>query len=88
MVVRLTINLDEKIYRVAKAQAELQQGSISEVLNDMLRRALETPPSGAHLASTSGFPAILGGPPLTADDVARSEADDDERILRLIPAKK
>lgn len=86
-MVRLTINLDEELYRVAKAQAELEHISISEAVNGLLRRGLESSGTARITSTADGFPLIVGGPALTAEDVGRVEADEGARLERLIVRK-
>jgi len=75
---RLTINLDQENYLVAKSMAKEAECSIGKVVNELLRKALE--PSlipigrGMHL-DEDGLPIVKGRKAITSDDVYRIESE-------------
>jgi hypothetical protein len=81
---RLTVNLDEDLYQIARTQAFADRVSISHAVNAILRRALDTghpadPPSGRSPKSVEprgrrGFPVSRGTRRITAEDVERIES--------------
>ena len=81
---RLTVNLDEDLYQIARTQAFAERVSISHAVNSILRRALDTghpadPPSGRSPKSVEprgrrGFPVSRGTRRITAEDVERIES--------------
>lgn len=76
---RLTINLDDDLYAVAKSLAQTRDVSISVAVNTLLRRAIE--PGGIEpipapiAADAGGWPVVRGKRVVTAEDV---KALDDE----------
>ena len=75
---RLTVNLDTDLYALAVSLAKAEDCSISAAVNRLLRRAL--PGESAHGAlrkRRNGFLISRGREPITADDIARTEAEDD-----------
>lgn len=85
---RLTINLDDDLYAMARAHAISSGMSISKAVGDLLRRRIEPPHVPAtDEETTSYFDPVLGiqvsrgRGPLTNEDVARMIEDDDIRHL-------
>lgn len=76
---RLTINLDDDLYAVAKSLAQTRDVSISVAVNSLLRRALEPsriePIPAPIAADAGGWPVVRGKRVVTAEDV---KALDDE----------
>jgi len=76
---RLTINLDDDLYAVAKSLAQTRDVSISVAVNTLLRRAVEperSEPIPAPIAADAGgWPVVRGKRVVTAEDV---KALDDE----------
>ncbi len=76
--VRLTINLDDDLYAVAKSLAQMQDVSISAAVNALVRRAVEPPVEPVPVPSVAdggGWPVVQGRRVVTAEDV---KALDDE----------
>jgi hypothetical protein len=92
---RLTINLDDDLYAMARSHAIATKTSISKAVGDLLRRrALPTPASphsepGIH--PLSGFPVSQSdGRPITDTDIRRAMDDDLVRpmeIMDLLPGE-
>lgn len=70
---RLTVNLEEDVYAIARALARTENCSISEAVNRLVRRGLV---SRTRLDKTSGFPVVRGAKPFSSEDVYRIEGDD------------
>lgn len=66
---RLTVNLDEELYGVARSLARAEDITISEALNRLLRRAL-APSPGRRLKDETGLPTAPSKRPFGPDDVA------------------
>jgi len=89
--VRLTINLDDELYAMARSHAIATKTSISKAVGDLLRRRTKSSPSeaisGRH--QHSGFPVTEGkGHLLTAMEIQKAMDDDLGRpteILRRSP---
>ena len=75
---RLTVNLDSDLYALAVSLAKAEDCSISAAVNRLLRRSLPGE-SGRSAPSRrrNGFLVSPGREPITADDIARAEAEDD-----------
>ncbi|MCF7674111.1 MAG: type II toxin-antitoxin system VapB family antitoxin [Akkermansiaceae bacterium] len=87
---RLTINLDDDLYAMARTHALLQRTSISKAVGDLLRRRVS---GGADTARTGAapdadfridpetqLPVVRGrGTALTNEDVQQATEDDDIR---------
>jgi hypothetical protein len=78
---RLTVNIEEDLYRVAKSVAVAEECSISAAINKLLRRALAGRPSSRKKGSQglSDFPVTVGCHPITEKDVASVDLDEDQR---------
>lgn len=75
---RITVNLDDDLYAIAKGEAHLRDVSISAAVNLLLRRALEPgiePIPAAMVTDASGWPVVRGKKVVTSEDV---KALDDE----------
>lgn len=75
---RLTINLDDDLYAVARSLAQTRDVSISVAVNTLLRRAVEPglgPIPAPVAADAGGWPVVRGKRVVTAEDV---KALDDE----------
>lgn len=70
---RLTVNLDDELYAVARSLARAEDISISEAINRLLRRALEPPERKVLRTSRRGFPILRGTRPFGPEDVADLE---------------
>lgn len=71
---RLTVNLEDDLYAIARSLAKTEDCSISEAINRLLRRALEParpPPSSTDEA----FPIVRGAAPFTSEDVYRIDGE-------------
>ena len=89
---RITISLEDDLYRIAKAYAISEDLSLSKAVTRLLRRGLERPtgPSVNEDGTTSsyqdreprtGFPVRDFGRTITMGDVQRALDDEDLRIL-------
>lgn len=68
---RLTVNLDEENYRLAKSLAREEDISISRAINRLLKRQLPSSPAATPKKTTrSGFPRVSGKKTVTSSDVA------------------
>jgi len=79
---RLTLNLEQELYAVAKSLAKAEDCSISAAVNRLLRRALsgqpgQGTPAPSALEQRNGFVISLGARPITADTVRQAEEEDD-----------
>ncbi|TLD68733.1 hypothetical protein FEM03_21370 [Phragmitibacter flavus] len=86
---RLTINLDDDLYAMARAHAVTSKLSISKAISDLLRHtrqpAIQSIPHSQGIHPISGFPVSKGdGRPLTEEDIRRSIEDEDVRHLELM----
>jgi plasmid stability protein len=76
---RLTINLDDDLYAIARAHAQTMDVSISVAVNSLLRRAInptiEPIPTPFAADGGSGWPVVAGKRVVTPEDV---KALDDE----------
>jgi len=87
---RLTINLDDDLYAMARSHAIATKTSISKAVGDLLRRGSNAAPaarsdnrSGVH--PLSGFPICeSNGRTITCEDVRRMEEDEDIRQMELM----
>jgi Arc/MetJ family transcription regulator len=69
---RLSINLDDELYAVAKSLAKAEGCSLSAAVNLLLRRAIQSPgrAEGAKRAEPlSSFPTSAGARLITEEDV-------------------
>lgn len=85
---RLTINLDDDLYAMARSHAIATKTSISKAVGDLLRRnnSPRPParPSAANVHPVSGFPvSVSGSRPITDEDIRRSMDDDLVRHLEI-----
>ena len=87
MEMRLTINLDEDLYRMAKSFAITQDCSISAAVNQLLRRLNEDPehpPTGTKnhhsLNSVTGLPVVESKTVIHDADVNRMEESESLQI--------
>lgn len=84
---RLTINLDDELYAMARSHAIASGMSISKAVGDLLRRKIEPQGPSTDQASSSYFDPVLGiqvsrgRGPLTHEDLQRAIEDDDLRHL-------
>jgi predicted DNA-binding ribbon-helix-helix protein len=81
---RLTVNLENDLYAVAKSLAKAEDCTISAAVNRLLRRSLSkserdpTSRSSIRPAKRNGFVVSRGSKPITADTVREIENEDDE----------
>ncbi|OGQ11657.1 MAG: hypothetical protein A2138_09265 [Deltaproteobacteria bacterium RBG_16_71_12] len=71
---RLTVNLRDDLYAVARSMARAESISISEAVNRLLQRALAEP-RAAPRRSKNGLPVVRGRAPFGPDDVLRIESE-------------
>ncbi len=86
---RLTINLDDDLYAMARSHAIATKTSISKAVGDLLRRrtlaasALSSSSPGIH--PLSGFPVSQSeGRPITGEDTRRAMDEDLVRLLQIM----
>ena len=92
---RLTINLDDDLYAMARSHAIATKTSISKAVGDLLRRrtlaATTLPSSALGIHPLSGFPVSQSeGRPITSEDTRRAMDDDlvsPLEIMGLTPAE-
>ena len=90
-IMRLTINLDDDLYAMARSHAIATKTSISKAVGDLLRRnSTPTPPDFTSKSSTpnihpkSGFPvSVSGSHQITEEDMRRAMVDDLVRPLEI-----
>jgi hypothetical protein len=73
-MVRLTINLKEELYRIAKTKAMVEECSISEAVNQMLEQSLNAERKSRRTTGKR-FPSVRGSRPFTSEDVYRVELE-------------
>jgi hypothetical protein len=66
-LVRLTLNLDDDLYRAAKSMAIAQECSISAAVNHLLQRAING--SVKKQKKRNQFPVSKGRRPFSSEDV-------------------
>jgi hypothetical protein len=88
---RITISLEDELYRIAKAYAMSEGISLSKAVVRLLRRGVEGPvaekssrvreePSAySYLDSSTGLLVSRGRGTITEDAVKRAEEEEDER---------
>ena len=84
--VRLTVNLDEDLYELARTRAFTDRVPLGRVLNVLLRRALAPDfpgdsavapePRSLAIRGRRRFPVAKGARPFTSQDVERVEGAD------------
>jgi len=85
---RLSISLDPDLHQIAASRARARNISLSREINNLLRDAVSPPaaPSSDTAPSITyegrrRFPVSGGLPPITSEDVARLDDEDDFRHL-------
>jgi hypothetical protein len=79
---RLTVNLENDLYALAKSLAKAEDCTISAAVNRLLRRSLQgaakdQPNRSRRPSKRNGFVVSRGKLPITADTVQQIESDDD-----------
>ena len=75
---RLTINLDPENYVIAKSMAKESECSISKVVNQLVRKAIEpssTQPDNGSNLDEDGLPVVKGREAFCSDDVYRIDSE-------------
>jgi hypothetical protein len=78
---RLTVNLEPDLYAVAKSLAKADDCSISDAVNQLLRRSLSgdnRTPRGRKTMKRNGFVISHGRRPITADTVRQIDAEGED----------
>jgi hypothetical protein len=79
---RLTVNLDEDLYAIARSLAQAEDCTISAAVNRLVRRSLEGAVAGGttgrRQAKRNGFVVSRGRVPVTADVVRTVESENDD----------
>ncbi len=73
---RLSVNLEDDLYAIAKSLAKSEDCSLSAAVNLLVRRAVEGPPDGTptfFIHPVSGLPVSRGRRLITSEDVAAIE---------------
>lgn len=70
---RTTINLPEDLHAVAREMAHQQRKSLSQVVCELIRLALDPVDASMTPASAGGLPTIQIGRVVTAEDVRSLE---------------
>lgn len=65
---RTTLNLDDGLYRQAKVKAVLENRTVSQLIEDGLRRVLAETASGNAPGPRATLPFIHGGHPASAGE--------------------
>ena len=87
---RITISLDDDLYRIAKAYAQSEDISLSKAVVRLMRRGMgngaegrarEDPSPYREVDPRTGFPLLRVGRPVTMEEVQELIDDDDLRIL-------
>lgn len=85
---RLTINLDDDLYAMARSHAIATKTSISKAVGDLLRRRTEVPPSpqtpSSYFDPVLGFLVSRSERPLTEEDIRRGMDDEDVRAMEIM----
>ena len=90
---RITISLDDELYRVAKAYAQSEDISLSKAVVRLMRRGMaqasdsrvrEDQAPYRSIDPRTGFPVLSVGRPITMEDVQDALDDEDERYLELL----
>ena len=92
---RLTVNLEDDLYRMAKAYAVSENISITQAINRWLGRVCRpTAPPGSQTPNamrrtdpTTGLPVVRGKRPVSTDEVQRLEDVEDVRHWQPIPER-
>jgi hypothetical protein len=79
---RLTVNLENDLYALAKSQAKAEDCTISTAVNRLLRRSLEAaadpnPKRASRSAKRNGFVISRGKHPITADTIRQIDVEED-----------
>ena len=79
---RLTVNLDEDLYALARSLAQAEDCSVSVAVNRLVRRSFEEDSSrrssSRRRTTRNGFVVSKGRVPITASVVRRIESEDDQ----------
>lgn len=75
---RLSVNLDDDLYAVAKSLAKADDTSVSAAVNSLIRKALQTVPQGGLPPHDSTrLPVVRGRRFVTPEDVDRMDRVDE-----------
>ncbi|MFT4176785.1 MAG: hypothetical protein QM627_09010 [Luteolibacter sp.] len=87
-IMRLTINLDDDLYAMARSHAIATKTSISKAVNDLFRRRVvsevargEDDPSTKYFDPVLGIQVSRSEKPITEEDIQRALDDEDLRHL-------
>ncbi len=76
---RTTLTLDDSIYETVNAMAKSSGKRLGEVVSELLRQRIETPPTMLHAAGDDGFDFITFPPTgsmIRSEDVRRAIAEE------------
>jgi hypothetical protein len=74
---RIAINLEEDLYRIAKAYAKETDTSISATVNRFLRRSMTSPQPPAATDASTGVPTVRGRKIVTSEEVYGIDLEDE-----------
>ncbi len=72
---RLTINLDDDLYALARSLARDNDCTIGSAVNQLLRRRIEAQSAPASADDGTGLPSVPTSRTFGSDDVARLDLD-------------
>ncbi len=75
---RLTVNIENDVYTIAKSMSREEDCSISTVVNRLLKKSIYSPApfTASEKHQLSGFPISAGLRVMTSDDVRRADDED------------
>ena len=91
---RITISLEDDLYRIAKAYAISEGLSLSKAVGRLLRKAIEGPPNRSHarvaeeseryryVDARTGVLVSIGDGTITEEAVKAAEEEEDERTWK------
>ena len=71
---RLTINLHDELYAIAKSLARAEDRTISEAVNELIRRGLK-PNQSAKVKTKRGLPVVPCSKNFTSEDVYATDSE-------------
>ena len=90
---RITISLDDELYRVAKAYAQSEDTSLSKAVVRLMRRGVEAgetarvedgPAPYQYIDPRTGLRVTRTGRPITMEDVQAALEDEDARSFNML----
>lgn len=86
---RMTVNLSDEAYRIAKVYSVQKRISMSKAINELMvspdspqeGQATSPSPGSIYIHPLTGLPVSKCHRPITMEDIKRSEEEDDLRFL-------